>query len=437
LSRLTESLAEPKALLAPVAALLTGVALLLLGNGLFLTLVPLRADLEGFSATWIGAIGAAYSLGFVAGCYLVPPLVARVGHIRVYAAFAALGAIVPLLHLMALTPIAWIAFRVIIGLCFSGLYMVIESWLNGASTRENRGTIFSAYIVVNLAAITGGQYLILLESPSSEKLFSLAAILFALAVIPVCLTRSPSPPLPVEARPNLRKLWANSQVALMGCFTNGMANGAIWGLAPVYAKNLGLSLTGIAIFVSLAIVGGAVVQYPLGRLSDRLPDRRWLIAAVCAAASIAGLVLVMAAGLSVYIVYVAIFLFGAAAFSLYGFCVAHANDHGTPEDFVEISAGLLLVFGAGAVAGPLIASAVMEGLGAAFLFLFTSVVHGAMALWTFWRMKRREAVAPEDREDYVPMTRTSPNIFSLDPRAEETEADETEGSNDPKAQSPA
>lgn len=424
MARITPSLAEPRALLAPVAALLAGVALLLLGNGLFLTLVPLRADLEGFGASWIGAIGAAYSVGFMIGCYLVPPLVARVGHIRVYAALAALGAIVPLLHMMVIAPVAWIFFRVLVGFCFAGLYMVIESWLNGVSTRDNRGTIFSSYVFVHLAALTGGQYLILLGDPSSEQLFSLAAIMFALAVIPVCLTRSPSPPMPVRARPHLRSLWRNSPVSVTGCFTNGMANGAIWSLAPVYAKSLGLSLTGIAVFVSIAIVGGAVVQYPLGRLSDRLPDRRWLIAVVCFVASVAGLVLLIAAGLSVAIVYIAIFFFGAAAFSLYGFCVAHANDHAEAENFVEISAGLLLLFGAGAVVGPLIAAVLMEGLGVPYLFLFTSVAHGAMAAWTFWRMKNRDAVPPEDREDYVPMTRTSPNIFSFDPRGDEATLEE-------------
>ena len=420
---MTVSLAEPKALLAPVAALLVGVALLMLGNGLFLTLVPLRADLEGFGASWIGAIGAAYSVGFVLGCYLVPPLVARVGHIRVYAAIAALGAIVPLMHLLALTPAAWILFRIVIGLCISGLYMVIESWLNAASTRRNRGTVFSAYVAIHLAAVTAGQYLLLLDTPSSSKLFSMATILFALAVIPVCLTRAPSPPLPVKAQPDLRRLWRNSQVALVGCFTNGMANGAIWSLAPVYAKSLGLSVTGIAIFVSIAIIGGAAVQYPLGRLSDRLPDRRWLIAVLCAIASLAGFALLAAAGLPVPVVYAAYFLFGAAAFSIYGFSVAHANDHAEPGDFVEIMAGLLVIFGVGAVAGPLIAAVLMETLGSSGLFLFTSVVHGAVALWTFWRMRQRDPIAPEDREDYVPMCRTSPNIFAFDPRGEDASAE--------------
>ena len=420
MAQITAFLAEPRSMFAPVAALLTGVALLMLGNGLFLTLVPLRAELEGFGAAWIGAIGAAYFTGFVLGCYLVPPLVTRVGHIRVYAAVAALGAIVPLLHALALTPVAWIVFRIVLGLCLSGLYMVIESWLNGASTRRTRGTVFSAYIAIHLASVTAGQYLILIDSPNGSVLFSVATILFALAVVPVCLSRAPSPPLPVRARPDLRKLWRNSQVAVVGCLTNGMANGAVWSLAPLYAKSLDLSLTGIAVFVSIAIVGGAFVQYPLGRISDRLPDRRWLIAVLCAVATCAGLVLLLGTALPLQAVYAAYFLFGAAAFSVYGFSVAHANDHAEPGDFVEISAGLLVIFGVGAIVGPLLASGLMETLGSRYLFLFTCVVHGAVALWTLWRMKQRKAVAPEDRENYVPMVRTSPNAFAFDPRAEDT-----------------
>ncbi len=420
MAQMTAFLAQPRSMFAPVASLLAGVALLMLGNGLFLTLVPLRADLEGFGAAWIGAIGAAYFTGFVLGCYLVPPLVAQVGHIRVYAAVAALGAIVPLLHSLALTPVAWIVFRIVLGLCISGLYMVIESWLNAASTRRNRGTVFSAYIAIHLASVTAGQYLILIDSPGGSVLFSVATILFALAVVPVCLSRAPTPPLPVKARPDLRKLWRNSQVAVVGCMTNGMANGAVWSLAPLYAKSLDLSLTGIAAFVSIAILGGAFVQYPLGRLSDRLPDRRWLIAALCAVATCAGLVLLLGTDLPLPAVYTAYFLFGAAAFSVYGFSVAHANDHAEPGDFVEISAGLLVIFGVGAVVGPLLASGLMEALGSRYLFMFTCAVHGAVAVWTLWRMKQRDAVAPEDRENYVPMIRTSPNAFAFDPRAEDT-----------------
>ena len=404
---------------APIAALLAGVALLMLGNGLFLTLVPLRAGIEGFGAAWIGAIGAAYFTGFVLGCYLVPPLVARVGHIRVYAAVAALGAIVPLLHALALSPVAWIVFRIVLGLCISGLYMVIESWLNAASSRRSRGTVFSAYIAIHLASVTAGQYLILIGSPGGPVLFSVAAILFALAVVPVCLTRAPSPPVPVRARPDLRKLWRNSQVAVLGCLTTGMVNGAVWSLAPIYAKGLGLSLTGIAVFVSVAIVGGALVQYPLGRLSDRLPDRRWLIAGLCGIAACAGFVLMFGTALPLPALYTAYLLFGAAAFSIYGFSVAHANDHAGPGDFVEISAGLLVIFGVGAVAGPLLASWLMEALGFRYLFLFTCAVHAGVALWAVWRTGQRDAVAPGDREDYVPTVRTSPNAFALDPRADD------------------
>ena len=418
MAQTTAFLAQPRSVFAPVAALLAGVALLMLGNGLFLTLVPLRAEIEGFGAVWIGAIGAAYFTGFVLGCYLVPPLVARVGHIRVYAAVAALGAIVPLLHALAVTPLAWIVFRIVLGLCISGLYMVIESWLNAASSRRNRGTVFSSYIAIHLASVTAGQYLILIGSPGGSVLFSVAAILFALAVIPVCLTRAPSPPVPVRARPDLRKLWRNSQVAVLGCMTNGMANGAVWSLTPIYAKSLGLSLTGIAVFVSIAIVAGAFVQYPLGRLSDRLPDKRWLIAGLCAVAACGGLILTFGTALPLPALYSAYFLFGAAAFSVYGFSVAHANDHAEPGDFVETSAGLLVIFGVGAVAGPLLAAVLMEALGARYLFMFTCAVHGAVALWAVWRTRQRDAVAPEDRGDYVPTVRTSPNAFALDPRAD-------------------
>ncbi len=421
---MTAFLVKPESLFAPVAALLTGVALLMLGNGLFLTLVPLRASSEGFSAAWIGAIGASYFAGFALGCFVLPPLVARVGHIRAFAAVAALAAIAPLLHALVLTPSAWVAFRAVLGFCLSGLYMVIESWLNGASKRSNRSTVFSGYIAVHLSALTAGQFLILLGSPAGPELFSLAAILFALAVVPVSLTHAASPPMPVSVAPSVRKLWRNSQVAVAGCLTNGMVNGAIWSLAPVYATSLDLALTGIAVFVSVAILGGAFVQYPLGRLSDRLPERRWLVAILCIVAAGAALVLVFGTALPLAAAYLAYFLFGAAAFSVYGICVAHANDHAESENFVEISAGLLMIFAFGAVIGPLIASALMETLGPGYLFLFTGTVHGAVGLWTAWRIKRGSAEAPEDRASYVPTIRTSPNAFALDPRAETAEHDE-------------
>ena len=171
--------------------------------------------------------------------------------------------------------------------------------------------------------------------------------------------------------------------------TNGMVNGAVWSLAPIYAKGLGLSLTGIAVFVSVAIVGGALVQYPLGRLSDRLPDRRWLIAGLCGIAACAGFVLMFGTALPLPALYTAYLLFGAAAFSIYGFSVAHANDHAGPGDFVEISAGLLVIFGVGAVAGPLLASWLMEALGFRYLFLFTCAVHAGVALWAVWRTGQR------------------------------------------------
>ncbi len=406
--------------LAPVYALLAGTGILLLGNGLLSTLTPVRADLQAFGSFWIGWIGAAYFVGFIVGCYVCPRLVSRVGHIRVFAALAALASTAPLLQVMALHPGAWIGIRAILGFCLAGLYMVIESWLNDIATRATRGTIFSGYMLVNLVAIAAGQYLLLLADPAQAELFLVVAILIAFALIPVSLTRASAPPPPVQATPHLRRLYLLSPVGFVGCLIVGMANGAFWSLSAVYAREVGLSYTGIAVFISSAIIGGALIQWPLGKISDSMADRRKLIAIVSGAASLLSIVLVIGNLLPGFSLYGVAFLFGSAVFSLYGLCVAHANDHAEPSEFVQVSASLLLVFGAGAAIGPVIASAIMQVAGNLYLFSFTAVAQAVMTAYVFYRMRQRGPVQPEDREDYVSTTRTSPELFALDPRGQET-----------------
>ncbi len=405
--------------LAPVYALLAGIAVLLLGNGLLSTLTPVRADLQAFGSFWIGWIGAAYFAGFIVGCYVCPPLVTRVGHIRVFAALAALASTVPLLQIMALYPGAWLIFRAVIGFCLAGLYMVAESWLNDIATRTTRGTIFSAYMLTNLLAMAAGQYLLVIADPAKPEPFLIVAILIAFALIPVALTRASAPPPPVQASPHLGRLYRLSPVGFVGCLIVGMANGSFWSLSAVYARDIGLAYTGIAVFISAAIIGGAMIQWPLGKIADSMADRRKLIAVVSGAASLLSIVLVFGAHLPGFSLYGAAFLFGSAVFSLYGLCVAHANDYAEPTDFVQVSASLLLVFGTGAALGPILASATMQMFGDQYLFAFTAVAQAAMAGYVVYRMGRREAVQPEDRESYVPTTRTSPEAFALDPRGHE------------------
>ena len=405
--------------LAPVAALLMSVTLLLLGHGLFGTLLPVRAQIEAFPTQIIGLLGSLYFLGFGAGCLLGPYVIQRVGHIRAFAALAALLVALPLIHALFPVVIIWSILRVLAGLCLAGLYTAIESWLNQAAENEQRGTVLSIYIVINLMAMTGGQLLLSLGSPAGYELFSLIAILITLAVVPLALTRSTAPVPPVSFRLRLLRLYRLSPVGMLGCLMVGVTNGAFWTVAPAYVTALGQDSDAVATFMATAVFAGALAQWPLGRLSDVI-DRRYVILGGCMVAAVAGFGFYFSPYLSVPALVLAA-LFGASALSAYALCIAHANDFIAPEDAVEASAGLLLTYAAGAVVGPLVATAAMEQLGPHGLFATTAVAHTLFALFVLYRMSRRAAVPAEEREHFVLMEpRTSAVVFELDPRSETT-----------------
>ena len=239
-------------LLVPVAALLLSDALLRIGHGLQFTLLPLRASLEGFTDTEVALTGSAYFAGFVAGCLLAPRTVRRVGHIRSFAvlssAFSALLLVFPMLPGF----LAWLLLRALTGLCISGLYMIIERWLNERATRESRGTILSAYTVINLTAIIAGQQLVNLAAPSSAILFALGAILLSLAVIPVSLTTALAPAPIARVRIDLKEVWTVSHVGLGGAAALGFVTGAFWSLAPAKGRDVGLDVRGVTLLMSAA-----------------------------------------------------------------------------------------------------------------------------------------------------------------------------------------
>ena len=413
-----------RAILLPLVALLLGTSILLLGNGLLNTLVPIRAELEYFDNLWIGLIGAAYFAGFIGGCFLCPALVSQVGHIRAFTAFAGLAAATPLLHVLWVEPALWMAWRAITGACFAGLFMVIESWLNDRATPDTRGRIVSIYVMVNMVFLAAGTQLMNLETPSSFRLFAIVGILTAVALIPVAMTRSDSPPAPVKARPRIRRLITLSPVGFFGCIAVGMANGTFWAMGPLYARGLGFSVADIASFMSLTVIGGAVAQWPIGWLSDRSRDRRHMIIFIGFGAAVGGVLLTFGDLMPVSGVFISAYLFGTMIFPLYGLCVAHANDYAETSEFVDISAGLLLAYGIGATAGPIVASVMSQALDASSMFMFTACVHAGFSAYTLYRLRRRAPALPEDRDSYVPVTRTSATIFSLDPRSPEEEADD-------------
>lgn len=405
--------------LAPVGALLLSVALLLMGNGLQGTLLPVRANLENFGALSIGVMGSAYYVGFVAGCVLTPKLIRRAGHIRLFAAMVSIASAIPLAHAMLVGPVPWWILRSLTGLCLAGLYLIIESWLNERATPENRGLVFTTYTTVNFSVITLGQMLMLVDDPIRFHLFSLASILVSLAAVPVALTRYPQPAPISSARLSVSNLYRISPVGVAGVLTVGLANGAFWGMAPAFASQIGLSVPQIAWFMSATVIGGALSQWPFGRLSDRM-DRRKTILIACALACGSALLLIFTGLAMPTLMIGAAFLFGVFSFPLYALSAAHANDMAKDVDFVGIAGGLLLVNGAGSVIGPVLGGIAMDRFGALGLFGFTAFVHAAMTLFTLHRMRQRAAPPQEQKADFVPMPATAPVRADLDPRADET-----------------
>lgn len=418
-----------------LSALLLSVGILLLGSGLQGTLLAVRGNLEGFPPSMIGMMMSGYFAGFIAGCVLGPHIVRRVGHIRAFSVFAAVAASVFLLHALAVDPYVWTGLRAITGLCLAGLYMIIESWLNERSPNELRGSIISIYRIVDLTATTGGLLLLTLGDPQDYPLFCLGAILICLALVPVGLTRSAVPAPIGTVKIRIGRLYRLSPLGVVGCFGFGVVSGAFWGMGPIFAQAGGVPLSGVAFFMAAVMIGGAVAQWPVGWLSDRY-DRRTILAGTVFLASLAGLILIALYGMPQQFLLVGSALFGALMIPVYSLCISHANDYMEPGDFVEASSGLLLLNGAGAVVGPLVASILMEATDARALFAFTALVHAGMGGFALYRMTRRPPKPAEEQGDFIAVPRSTPAVFQLDPRAEEEEPEGEPMASTPMASPP-
>ncbi len=387
--------------LTPVASLLLGVAILLTGQGLQLTLLPVRANLEAFSTLSIGLMGGAYFLGFTVGCLRGIRLVQKLGHVRVFAAMAALASAAPLLHALWLDTWVWWVLRLTSGFCFAVLYVVIESWLNEQSSNENRGTVFSAYVFISMTVMAVGQQMLLLYDPKEMALFAMASVLVSLAALPVVLSTSATPRHSDAVRLNLRRLLQISRTGMVACLASGMANGAFWALAPVFTAGVSDKVALAAGFMTGAVIGGAAGQWPLGYWSDRV-DRRIVIAAVALCAAAVGAVMWLLYGaLSMPAMIVLSGAWGALAFPLYSIAVAHSNDYAQKGEYVMVSAGLLLMYGLGAIIGPFLAAAAMTLVSASVLYLYTAVIHLLVFGYVLIRVQRR---VPAPLAEHVPFS---------------------------------
>jgi len=413
-----------KTALAPVAALLISVSILLTGQGLMGTFLPVRASLESFSTFSIATFGAAYFLGFTIGCLKGGELVQRVGHVRVFLAMTALASASPLLHALALYPVAWSFLRLLTGFCLAVLYVVIESWLNERSTNENRGIVFATYAMITLSVLAAGQMMTLLYDPGGMQLFAIASVLVSLAAIPVALSTSPSPELPDTVAINLRSLYRISPAGMLGCLAAGFANGAFWALSPVFAGGISENIDLAAWFMTAAVIGGAIAQWPLGWLSDRVGRRRVLLGVAIVAAVVGAIIVATAGDASFQTINLLGIAWGAVAFPLYTIAVAHANDYADPNEYVQVSGGLLLMYGIGATLGPLFASAVMTAGSAQALFLYTFLIHLLLAGFVLFRRFVRGG-APSEQHipfgDALAATQTASPVYE-DEIAHDSEA---------------
>lgn len=395
--------------LRPVASLLAGTALLLIGVGLLNTLIPLRGIAAGYSGTLLGGLTSAYYAGYFIGTFALPPLVRRIGHIRAFAFCTAGATCIVLLHAFGSNPLAWLALRLLAGIVLVGLYAVIESWLNAQASHGTRSTVFAIYMVVNLLALALGQQLLRIHG-EAFVLFAVVALLVCAATLPVLVTHQAQPQQQATPKLQLRLLFSVAPTAGLGALLSGLAMGAFWGLLPVYARRSGFDTATISVYMSIAILGGAALQWPLGRWSDR-HDRRIALALVTVIATVLALAGIAFGGRTLPEM-VTIFLYGGMCFAVYPILVAHLVDHAPPEDLLAASSSVLLVYGVGSALGPLVAGAAMSAFGAWSLFAWFALTHGVLAAYAFWRYRMFKR-APTPGPGFTPMVRTTPAALRL------------------------
>lgn len=408
-------LAKPVTLMSFVA-LFVAVLLLTLGNGLLGTFLSLRLTLEGVSTQLTGLVMAGYYLGLVLGGLLCPRLVQKVGHIRSFAAFAAINCVATILHAMQITPLWWGGLRFVTGMTMMGLFMVAESWLSECAAPGIRGRVFSLYMIIAYLGLGGGQFLLNCSDVQGQNLLLVAAILFALCLVPVSVTQAVHPPLPEATHFKLGSLISRAPLGAFGCLTAGLINSTFYSLAPVYSHAAGLSVSGVAWFMGITVFGGLLCQWPVGALSDRF-DRRLVLGSISLALSLAGLAIAAMTGRSLTILFILTPLFGGLAFTIYPLAVAHAHDRFNSSEFVSVSASLILSFGVGASFGPLLASTLMKAAGPAGMYLFITVCSSLFGIASFVYL-RHGADEPGEQAPFVAVPRTSPVIAALAHRAE-------------------
>ena len=380
--------------------LLLGMGILMLGAGLQSTLLGVRATIEAFPTPVTGIVMSCYYVGYLVGTRVAPQLLRRVGPVRVFATLAALASVAVLVHGSWVHPAPWALMRLLSGICFAGIYVVAESWLNHRASSTNRGQLLAIYMLVLYVGLGGAQFLLLLSSPQSTVPFMLVSALISAAMVPIVASSQEVAVPAVPQRVRFRDLYRNSPLGVVAVAVSGMISSIIFSMGPVYARLSGFGTRGVAEFMAVSIFAAVLTQYPVGRLSDRM-DRRTVIASMCLLAAVVAAAIEVFGPLprSVFLPLAA--LFSGAALTLYSLSVSHVNDKLEPSQMVAASSVLLLINGTAAAFGPAITGGLMAAFGARAYFGILGALAGALTLFDLWRKVRRGPVPQSQKGPFI------------------------------------
>ncbi len=382
--------------------LFLGFAMLMVGNGLNLAVLGVRMVDEGFGVRTSGVVMACYFAGFLLGPVLVVRWLSGVGHVRVFASLASIASCVVLVHFVWVNPVSWGVLRFLFGFCMAGLYVVVESWLNDASTPRTRGRTLAVYMTASMGGLGVGQLLIATGDPGNATLFIVASILVSMSFVPIALAATTdAPPVRLSPMMKLRDFYRTAPTGMVGIFFTGASHGILFGLSAVYATRVGFGPGATAGFLALPSLGALAFQWPIGWASDRLPRRGVIFVTAVAAASMAALLAVIPEGSGAALP--VIFLLGGFTFPLYSLLLSHTLDRSAPGTAMGASGASLRVNGTGAVLGPVIAGVIMASFGETSFFWCLVVTHGLIAAYVAYRLVVEDAIPVSRQGPFVPM----------------------------------
>lgn len=377
-----------------------GVAMIMIGNSLQATLLGVRGGMEDFSVQSMGIIMSMYFVGFLFGSRFVPNLIRGVGHIRVFAALASLASAAVLFYGLFPNVYVWGISRALTGLSYAGLYIVIESWLNNSVDNKGRGKMMALYLFIMYMAMAVGQYLLMLADPMGMDLFVLASVLVTVALIPISLSTRPAPQFGESQKISIKTLWGKSRLGVYGVFASGMAGACLFSIGPVYAVSMGFGLPQISSFMAAAILGGVLLQFPIGWASDKFDRRKVLIVTAAVTAGFCVMAALLA-HVSMGALYLSMFLLGGTGLTIYGLSTAHTNDHLDGSQIVAAAATLILINGVGSILGPIISANLMR-LNPSMFFIAMGAIFASIAVYGTYRASIRPPVPMEQQGDFVP-----------------------------------